>query len=149
MKPVLDEHGDESQEPLRADGTPIPTYSPDSPYRAGEAHYDAADDVTYRVVSGLRVSEGWGTAAFWLARWDCSYELLLHFAKCGWIDAAISAGTSVKRFRCRDEVRCLRYLEADALAARMREASRVADARTQREEQPQTRTKKKRKGLFR
>lgn len=91
---------------LPCDGTPIPPDSPDSPFRAGEPYWDDAEDVVYRVVSQINVAEGWGTAAFWMKRWGCYYVDLLAFVRKGWLDAAIEEGSAVKRYRCRDEVRC-------------------------------------------
>jgi len=99
------------------DGTPIPADSPDSPFRAGEPYEDEAEDVVYRVVSRLNIAEGWGTAAFWVRRWSCSYVDLLSYVRMGWVDAAIEEGSSVKRFRCRDELR-VRAALAPILAER-------------------------------
>lgn len=97
------------------DGTPIPPGSPDSPFRDGTPYEDQREGVVYRIVHNLNISEGWGTAEFWVKRWGCLYADLLHFAQLGWLDAAISYGSAVKRFRCRDEHRVLRWLGVRAL----------------------------------
>lgn len=95
----------------KCDGTPIPASSADSPYRAGIPFVDTHDDVVYRVVHRLNISEGWGTAHFWMKRWGCMYSDILGFVRLGWLDAAIEEGSSVKRFRCRDEHRVLASLQ--------------------------------------
>lgn len=102
--------------PLRADGTPIPPESHESPYRDGVPFEDEHDQVVYRVVHNLNVAEGWGTANFWQKRWSCSYRDVLHLAQVGLLDAAIETGTSLKRFRCRDEVVAREHLAQRTLA---------------------------------
>ena len=96
---------------LPCDGTPIPPESPDSAFRVGVPYKDDAEDVAYRVVTRLNVTEGWGTASFWMRRWRCHYADVLAFVRKGWLDAAIEEGSSIKRFRCRDEHRVRASLE--------------------------------------
>lgn len=88
---------------------PIPPTSPDSPFREGTAYHCPDDDLTYRVLSHINVSEGWGTSSFWCKRWRCTFKQLLDIGRRGWLDAAID-GALTKRYRCRDEHRCLDWL---------------------------------------
>lgn len=90
----------------------------------GLPYEDPHEHVVYRVVPNLNVAEGWGTAAFWTRRWGCNYSDVLHLAQLGWLDAAIAAGTSVKRYRCRDEVRVLHWLEERAELEEMQARAR-------------------------
>jgi len=97
-----------------SDGTPIEPDSPDSPFRVGTPYHDVHEDVWYRVVARLNIAEGWGTAGFWIARWGCFYGDVLKLVRMGWLDAALEHGSAVKRFRCRDEIRVLRWMEENA-----------------------------------
>jgi len=114
---------------LPCDGTPIPPDSPDSGFRAGVPYEDDAEDVVYRIVARLNVAEGWGTGAFWMQRWGCYYADILAFVRKGWLDAAIEEGSSVKRFRCRDELRVRAEL-APVLADRAANALKTPKPRT-------------------
>lgn len=107
---------DAEGKPLRADGTPIPPTSPESPYRDGVPFEDEHDGVVYRVVHNLNVAEGWGTAHFWQKRWKCNFADVLHLAQAGVLDAAIESGTSLKRYRCRDESVARTHLDQRTLA---------------------------------
>lgn len=103
---VADE--DSGQRPT--DGTPIPPESADSPFRAGIPYEDPHEGVVYRVVANLRVSDGWGTAAFWTKRLRCNYGDLLELCQMAWFDAAIEQSGTLKRYRCRDELRVREWL---------------------------------------
>ncbi len=116
----------ERSDGLPCDGTPIPPDSPDSPFRVGAPYYDEHEDIHYRVLQRINVAEGWGTAAFWLKRWGCYFPELLKLVRMGWLDAAFEAGSAVKRYRCRDEVRVLAWLEQNAPAAPPPKAAPVA-----------------------
>ena len=105
--------------PRRRDGSVIDDArvqpdSPDSPYRAGVAYYDADDEVEYRAVRAraLDPREGWRTADFWLDRWKADWKALKTLIEKGWLDAAIEEGSATKRFRCRDEARVIEWLKA-------------------------------------
>lgn len=92
---------------------PIPADSPDSPFRAGVPYTDPEDKITYRVVAKLDLREGWGTAAFWMARYHVTWDVLVEWVERGWLDAAMEQGSPTKRFRCRDEGRLLAYLDVN------------------------------------
>ncbi len=96
------------------DTSPIPPSSPDSPFRVGEPYADPHDQIVYRVVGPGRCppSEGWGTMHFWTARWDCYFSDLVKLVQMGWLDAAMEQGSATKRFRCREEQRCVDWLNA-------------------------------------
>ncbi len=82
--------------------TPVAPDSVESPYRAGEPIYDPVEQVTYRAVPFLDVSQGWGTALFWQRRWHAAQAHLITLCQMGMLDAAIDANL-VRRYRCRDE----------------------------------------------
>lgn len=98
---------------------PIPPRSPDSPFRAGVPFHDPDDDLTYRVLDYINVAEGWGTSTFWCRRWHCSFKQLMELARRGWLDAAID-GARTKRYRCRDEPRCMAWIAAQRAKAQQR-----------------------------
>lgn len=103
--------------PRRRDGSVIEDEriqrdSPDSPFRAGVPYYDADDEMEYRAVSSktLDPAQGWRTSDFWVARWSTDWRSMRVLVEKGWLDAAIEHGSAVKRFRCRDEHRVLKWL---------------------------------------
>lgn len=91
--------------------TPIVAEHPDSPLRGGHPVHDLEEDIIYRQFPRMVVREGWGTWGFWVKRWQCEPRLVLDMVRRGWLDPALDAA-GVKRYRCRDEQRCLAYLVA-------------------------------------
>lgn len=87
------------------DTAPIPPDSPESPFRAGFAYHDPDDDLVYRIVMHLDIQgQGWGTAAFWMARYGVTtFSFIREWVARGWLDAAMEQHAPTKRFRCRDE----------------------------------------------
>lgn len=103
------------QVPVDRDGTPVSSQpiapdSPASPFRQGVPYRDKDDGLVYRIVDKINVAEGWGTAAFWIARYSCTWKELIIFVEKGWLDAAIEAGSPTKRYRCRDEQKILGWM---------------------------------------
>ena len=86
------------------------------------------DGLVYRVVSRLDLREGWATAAFWCARWRCSWEVLAWLVSRGWLEGAMEAGSPTRRYLCRDELAVLAWLgahpEARATPAKKRGRTR-------------------------
>jgi hypothetical protein len=90
-------------------GQPIAPSSPESPFREGLPFYDKDEDLTYRVIAKINVSEGWGTSSFWIRRWHAPHTLLVKACQMGLLDAAIDP-EGVRRYRCRDELRTRAWL---------------------------------------
>lgn len=108
-----------TRNPTKASGEPIKDFriepnSPDAPFRIGSPYFDPEEQIEYRVVRPeiLQPSDGWGTADFWCTRWLATFDFLKKMISKGWVDAAIEAGTRVRRYRCRDEQRVLGELSA-------------------------------------
>lgn len=76
-----------------------------SPFRAGIAVRDPEEDLVYRVVDYLPPTDGWASTDFWQARYRMRHEDIVALARYGFLDAAIEAGSQVRRYRCRDETR--------------------------------------------
>lgn len=86
------------------DTSPIPETSPESPFRAGIPYRDPSTGLTYRIVRALDMSEGWGTADFWMQRYGVvDFRFVQEWVERGWLDAAMVRGSPTKRYRCRDE----------------------------------------------
>ncbi len=83
----------------------IPSSDPRSPFRSGIAVRDADEDLVYRVVDNLPPTDGWASTDFWQARYRFRHEDVMSLARFGYLDAAIEAGSQVRRYRCRDELR--------------------------------------------
>lgn len=77
----------------------------DAPTRlvAGLSFRCPEDDVVYRIVPRLDPSDGWAPTEFWQKRWDCRHSDVLSLVRRGLLDAAITEGSQVRRYRCRDE----------------------------------------------
>lgn len=106
FKPMPSERG--------PDGEPVdtrPVAGDGRPREVGVAYTCPDDGLTYRIVQRLDLSEGWGTAAFWQARYQVPWPTIAGWVERGWFDAAMEAGSPTKRFRCRDERRILAELE--------------------------------------
>lgn len=86
------------------DGSAIPPTSSASPFRDGVTLVDPEEGLTYRCVHRLDPLTGWAPTEFWQERWQVDHRAIVDFASAGWLDAAVEAGSQVRRFRVRDEV---------------------------------------------
>lgn len=93
------------------DDTPIVMDDVSMRNNKGVPYRDPDDGIVYRIVHRLDLREGWGTSAFWLARFHVTWDVLVEWIERGWFDAAMEQGSPTKRFRCRDERKVLEYLE--------------------------------------
>jgi hypothetical protein len=93
---------------------PVPHDHPHAPFRLGQPYYDRDEGVEYRVVPStvLDPAQGWGTKAYWIQRWNCDPSFITHVCQRGWLDAALTPDSPTRRYRCRDEQRCLELLAA-------------------------------------
>lgn len=87
---------------------------PDAPWHPhGGTLYDADLGLEFRVVGPgvLDPAQGWASADFWCRRWKADFEKhVVPLTRKGWIDAAAERGSPTRKFRCRDESRCLEWI---------------------------------------
>ena len=72
-------------------------------FRTGTPVRDAAEGVVYRVVEKLPLEGGWAVSLFWQKRWGIDHRGVLSLVERGLLDAAMEAGSKIRRYRCRDE----------------------------------------------
>lgn len=91
--------------------------SPDAPWRpVGSTLYDPELKLEFRTVRPgvLDPTQGWASANFWLKRWNASFErYFVPLVRKGWVDAAAVAGSATRKYRCRDESRCLEWIREE------------------------------------
>lgn len=107
----------------------IPASSPLSPFRSGTGYLCPTDRVVYRVVAELDMTSGWATTEFFQRRWLVPHAGVLGLVRAGLLDAALLEGSSVRRYRCRDEARVLRSQVVLRAALKRRQSAQVAPKR--------------------
>jgi hypothetical protein len=101
----------------------IPADSARSIFREGVPLSDDNEGITYQVLGRCDPLQGWATTAFWQDRWRIKHGDLVKFVSLGYLDAAIEAGSQIRRFRCRDENRLKLSKEWHVVRKRMRSKS--------------------------
>jgi len=72
--------------------------------RAGDIARDTKTNVVYRVLEHLDPKDGWGSAEFWVDRWNLDFRAIEDFARAGYLDAGIERASQVRRYCCRNEL---------------------------------------------
>lgn len=95
--------------PVDADGAPIAEHLPTTSRPVFDAAAPVADQfgTLYRVVAHMDAREGWASAET-VMRWykGLPFSELSRWVQLGLADGAVLSGTTAKRYRVRDPVRC-------------------------------------------
>jgi hypothetical protein len=59
--------------------------------------------ITYRIVRYLDPRDGWAGSSFYLSRWSCHAPEFYALVLGGYLDGGLEEGSTVRRYRVRDE----------------------------------------------